>query len=251
MNIRLKNKILIVTTVWQRPELTDIVLYYFGKMAARSKGQIQLLAAGSEGAESMKMCHRNGWSYIERPNLPVSCKWAAVVKEASYLDFDFLVIVGSDDLLSLPLIQFYDKYYSRDSDFMLGLGDLYFYMMASAKSYHFHGYPTLQTIGAGRCISRKILEQINWAPWGQHQLNRGLDHCCSTILRTHWVPEKSVKMKDTGGVGIDIKHQSVAISDEARIIEKSSFSENILKRDFLAEYKAICKIKNNSLVLQP
>lgn len=243
MSIRLRNKILIVTAVWQRHDLTKIVLSYYGKLAEKCNGKLLLLAAGSEGEASRDLCNSNGWDYIESTNDPVSMKWASVVKAARKFDFDFLIIVGSDDLLSLSLIRYYDKTYSGNADYMLGLGDLYFYMMTSKKSYHFHGYASLQTIGAGRCISRNILNAISFRPWGESQLNRGLDSCCSSHLKLYDIKEKAVKMQQTKGVGIDVKHYEIAITDSSRVIARSSGSDNILKKNFPSEYKEIMKIK--------
>ena len=148
----MRNKILIITAVWKRHDLTDIVLSYYGRISAASKGKISLLAVGSEGNLSKNICKRNGWAYIERPNYPVSHKWASLVEEAKNMNFDFLIIVGSDNLLSLSLIQYYDRIYCKDSDYMLGLKDLYFYMIVNHKSYHFKGYESMTSIGAGRCM---------------------------------------------------------------------------------------------------
>lgn len=238
-SINLHKKILIVTAVWQRHELTEIVLSYYAKLAQRSKGKIQLLAAGSEGVKSRTLCERNGWNYIECPNDPVSFKWSTLTQEARNFDFDFLTISGSDDLLSLPLIRYYDSVYSSDAEYMLGLKDLYFYMMSSEKSYHFHGYETLKTIGAGRCFSRTILKKVNWKPWHDYAVNRGLDSRCSSHLIRCGITERPVRMKVTGGIGIDIKHHKVAITEESRIISVSTKCGNIFKSKFPEEYAAV------------
>lgn len=243
MNIKLFNRILIVTAVWQRHDLSDIVLSYYRDLASRAKGKISLLAVGSEGDKSKMLCENNRWKYIERHNIPVSRKWSSLMQEAKNMDFDFLIIVGSDDLLSLPIIKYYDKVYSGDKDYMLGLRDLYFYMLSSKQSYHFHGYPSLLTIGAGRCFSRKILEKINWKPWHEYSINRGLDSCCSVHLNRCGVQEKAVRMIDTKGVGIDIKHYRTAITEESRVIAKSTISENTLQKYFKKEYDLINNIK--------
>ena len=240
MEIKIKNRILIITAVWQRHELTEIVLFYYGKLAARSKGKISLLAVGSEGDRSKVMCENNGWKYIERSNDPVSYKWSALTEEAKNMDFDFIIIVGSDDLLSLSLIKYYDKVYSRDTPYMLGLTDLYFYMIRTKKSYHFHGYPSLKTIGAGRCISRSILERVNWRPWHTYTIQRGLDSRCSSHLNRMGVKEVGVRMADTRGVAIDIKH-TFSITDPNKVIDLSSESDNVLKNKFPEEYEKIIK----------
>ncbi len=230
---------MIVTAVWQRHELTDIVLSYYGKLAVRSKGKIQLLAVGSEGDKSRMMCERNGWKYIERSNTPVSHKWSSVIQEARNFDFDFLIAIGSDDLLSLSLIKFYDKVYSRDSNYLLGLRDLYLFMMSSGKSYQFNGYENLKTIGAGRCMSRNVLERVEWKPWSDYAINRGLDSRLSSHLLSCGIGEKWVKMSKAKGICVAIKHNRVAITEDTRIIAASTESENMLKKEFPVEYALI------------
>lgn len=239
MNIKFSNKILIITAVWQRSDLTDIILSYYHRLASKSMGRMQLLAVGSEGHTSRSLCEANGWQYIERPNSPLSHKWSALTEHAKSLDFDFLIIVGSDDLLSMSLIRHYDRVYSGESNYMLGLEDLYFYRMINKRCYHFPGYPSLHTIGAGRCISRKILERINWKPWGDHSIDRGLDSRCSSHLQRNKIAERSMLMADSGGVAIDIKHYHVTISAIHPIIALSTESENILQKRFPLEYERI------------
>lgn len=237
--IVLKNKILIITAIWQRHDLTDIVLSYYGKLAARSGGRLLLLAVGSEGEKSRKLCEKNGWKYIERSNYIISHKLTAVVQEAKNLDFDFMIAIGSDDLISLSLIEFYDKVYSRESNYMLGLKDLYLYMMRSKKSYYFPGYQSMKTIGAGRCFSRTILDKLNWKPWSDFAIQRGLDSRCSSILLHLGIQERVLRMEVSKGVCIDIKHPEVAITKEANILAVSSESDNILKRKFPLQYARI------------
>jgi hypothetical protein len=240
--VKLKHKILIITAVWQRHDLTKVVLDYYGRMAASSDGRISLLAVGSEGEVSRKMCESRGWAYTEFKNRPLSHKWSALVKEARKMDFDFLVIAGSDDLLSRSLIEYYDRVYSADADYMLGLKDLYFYMMSSEESWHFHGYDVLKTIGAGRCLSRKVLDMCGWRPWYIYVINRGLDTHCSRYLARCGVGERAVLMGQAAGVGIDIKHYDIAITKEDRIIAKSTPSMNILEQWFPKEYEAVCEM---------
>ena len=61
-------RFVIVSCIWQRPQLTEIFLKYYKKLAddLKDKHQLILLAVGSEGEFSKNLCLQNNFHYINR-----------------------------------------------------------------------------------------------------------------------------------------------------------------------------------------
>jgi Flp pilus assembly protein TadD len=177
------NKIVIYTCVWRRPELTRIVLSYYSGLKKELSGKIQLelLAVGSEGDASRKLCEDCGFDYFEYANQPLSAKWEYGINRCADYDPDGVIIVGSDDLISQNLIEFYDSQLKNNMVFC-GLKDGYFFDVGKENlilwtGYNLQGDPTRvgETIGMGRCFSRFLLDKLGFSIWKGRDINRGLD----------------------------------------------------------------------------
>lgn len=207
-------KILIVTAIWQRHDLTSIVLDWYNQIKQSGEFDLELLAVGSEGMISRKVAQTNGWDYVEFENKPVSCKFNFLFREAKKYDPDFILLVGSDDIISTKTIKFFSEKVSENENDIFGLKDLFFYDIQTDSTVYFGGYPppSPKTIGAGRCFSRNVLQKCNYKPWGNDTLDRGLDTSCTNYLQRFGVGERVFTMKETGGVCLDIKHPSESLT---------------------------------------
>ncbi|WP_413166730.1 tetratricopeptide repeat protein [Capilliphycus salinus ALCB114379] len=184
------NKIVIYTCVWRRPELTRIVLSYYSHLKKELSGKIQLelLAVGSEGNVSRKLCEDCGFDYIEYANKPLSAKWEHGINRCADYDPDGVIIVGSDDLISQNLIEFYDSQLKNNMVFC-GLKDGYFFDVSKENLILWTGYnvvadPTRvgETIGMGRCLSRILLDKLGFSIWKGLDINQGLDGAMTQTL---------------------------------------------------------------------
>ena len=92
----------IVSAMWQRLELTDLVFSHIADMKAAVAPFMELLpvVAGSEGDASRAVAEQNVFSYREVENLPLGAKWNAALSLLRDQDVDGVVILGSDDLLN-------------------------------------------------------------------------------------------------------------------------------------------------------
>ncbi|MBT8397680.1 MAG: hypothetical protein KJN92_11975, partial [Gemmatimonadetes bacterium] len=167
---------MLLTCVHKRPELTRAVLGIYRQMqrSVAEEVDLRLLAVGSEGLRSRKMCEDHGFDYIEHANSPLSHKWNAGVDAARDYDPDGLVIVGSDDLVSKEMFRAYADRLSDGVDFF-GLEDLYFFDAATGLLGYWSGYGSLyparkgEPIGCGRCFSRRLLDSTFWNLWPMGQ----------------------------------------------------------------------------------
>jgi hypothetical protein len=90
---------------------------------------------------------------VLHPNFPLGAKWQFGVDQVSN---DDLIILGSDDLLS-------DNYIDVCQDFIeeknfIGLKQ--WYIHHKGKAYHCE-YLSYQSLGGGRCYSKKLLKQMD------------------------------------------------------------------------------------------
>ncbi len=177
------NKIVIYTCIWKRPELTRVVLSYYSMLKRELEGKIQLelLAVGSEGKQSRQLCESCGFDYVEYQNQPLSDKWEYGINRCRDYNPDAVIIVGSDDLISQSLIEFYDRKLKEGLVFC-GITDAYFLDLQTEKMIHWVGYTSQvdavrlgETTGMGRCLSKPLLERLDFSIWRNLNKDRNLD----------------------------------------------------------------------------
>ncbi len=242
----MKRRITIVTAIYGRHDLCEITLYYYRKLQQNSKHDITLLAVGSEGDKSAELCHCYGWHYTEYDNNPLSQKFNHLFKEAEKTDPELVILVGSDDLVSEGIINWYADNIPASYPDLVGLKDLYFYEIQNDITYYFSGYPppSPRTIGAGRCFSRHILDKMNFRLWADEKVNRGLDSCSTRQMARKGIGEKAYTMEQLGGVAVDIKHPWVTLTKSDQIRKHSEIlGSEILDKVFKSEMKSARNLK--------
>ena len=196
-------KPVIVTGMWKRPEVFKIFGQHYKGLG------IDVIVAGSEGKESEKLAKKYGFHYIEIENQPLATKMNATTLKAKELGYTHVICVGSDDLLSKELIDEYLKLMRKGYDY-IGVTDFYFYEMESSKAAYWGGYRDRQrlghTAGAGRVISRTLLDEWDWKPWDDKD-SKYLDNSMQTKLRSSLHPKTTFSLKEKGLLAVDIKSQ--------------------------------------------
>jgi glycosyltransferase involved in cell wall biosynthesis len=191
---RKKYNVTILTGVWGRPCVTRIMyqgMASFAQAASQYGWQIRHLVVGSFEREHAHMAEEFGAEYIDHPNLPLGRKWNAGMKHAMERhDFDYLMLLGSDDVLSPKMIAPYTQAMD-DGLAMFGIPDMYALDLSRMMGTYFQGYkdpyPRI-ALGAGRMHSREAMECVNgnfYAPW----VNRGLDTSSRARFLYHGVEE--------------------------------------------------------------
>lgn len=181
-------KLVLLTCVWGRHHLTEIVLSYYQFIQKQLTGRVELIlvAVGSEGQVSRKLCEDCGFNYFEYPNLPLNEKWNFGLGQARAFGADGLVTIGSDDLVEESVFDRYAALLKEGIGFF-GFKDAYFVDLSEpSQSIHWHGYGGLvkdngmphrlnETIGLARLYSHELLETLNYSLWDGLPINRGLD----------------------------------------------------------------------------
>jgi glycosyltransferase involved in cell wall biosynthesis len=130
--------------------------------------------------KEQKLAEITGSIFVRYPNQPLGAKWQAGMDFARQLDPDVILILGSDDWLSdnwcARMMQEIDAGYD-----LVGKQQIFFLHVGpeGKKLIRWDGYKDNkeregEPIGAGRLISRKLLDRLNWS-WFAPKLLGGLD----------------------------------------------------------------------------
>lgn len=196
-------KPVIVTGMWKRPEVFEIFAKHTKTLG------IDVIVAGSEGKKSRNLSEKYGFHYIEIENDPLAAKMNATTLKAKELGYTHVICVGSDDLLSKELIYEYLTLMRKGYDY-IGVTDFYFYELESGKAAYWGGYRDRNrighTAGAGRVISKTLLDEWDWMPWDDKD-SKYLDNSMQNKLRSSIHPKTTFSLKEKGLLAVDIKSQ--------------------------------------------
>ena len=219
-----KLNLVMLTCVWKRPKLTKIILSYYSKLKKEIKSTVnlELVAVGSEGNKSKEICEGAGFHYFEHENQPMSNKWQYGLKMTKKYDPDAVIIMGSDDIITKEIINFYIEKINS-GHLLVGIKDFYIYESDLKKLAHWRGYGKLndahrmdETIGLGRCLARPLLDKIEFDVWGGLELRRNLDGAMTNRLKEFGifpVSEKNCPVVGYGGKILRVGHVGYKLNE--------------------------------------
>ena len=106
-------------------------------------------------------------------NNPLSFKWNAGVMSLKDLDFDAVILLGSDDYIDEKFVQFVSN--NIDKYEMIAFKDLYFEQEGSLYYWSgYSGYREGEPAGAGKVYTKSFLNRINYNLFNEAR-ERGLD----------------------------------------------------------------------------
>lgn len=191
----------ILTALWKRPTITRICFEGIKRLRAYNDTHIEVTAAISE-PEYEDLCKEYDIGYVYADNRPLGHKWHVGLQEALESDFDYLMLLGSDDLISNSLLDLYKPL--MEEYYVFGIEDLYIYSAYHKEVKYFPGYDKVKmSIGAGRMIHRKVIEDCGNKLW-KFGVNRGLDGACLQRIRANGYDEHVINAKGKAAV-MDIK----------------------------------------------
>ena len=149
--------------MWNRPLVSELFAMSIQRVINDNKKDFDIiLMATVTGAESKDVCRRYDIPFVEGPNNPVSRKWNRGLEEALKQQWDYLLIMGDDDIMSSDLLTHYKPYMEGGYNYF-GVDTLYFYSPVQHRAVHYtYSYPTPQLIGCGCMISREAVEDTGW-----------------------------------------------------------------------------------------
>lgn len=163
-------KVLIYLAVWKRPEITELCFQGIDRLRGHPDFDIDALAVISE-KEMESLCDQYAIRYVTHPNLPLGKKKNFGLNACEKLPFDYLMEIGSDDLVLNDLLDAYRPLIGKWDFF--GVRDIAYVDSVTGACRRYTS--SKSTYGAGRMISRKALQMVNWKLW-RDDLNKGMDN---------------------------------------------------------------------------
>lgn len=189
----MRTKLLIYLAVWRRPEITEICFMGIDRLRKAGIHEVDALAVISEGS-MIDLCRKYRIDYVMHKNYPLGEKKNAGLKRALEKGFDYLIDIGSDDLLKTEFLSLYPW-----KDDLYGLRD--FIMLNSEDGQCRRLNDRNGRYGVGRAISRRAVESLGKL-WSDGQ-NIGMDNHSEMNMAINGFLMK--RFSSTDPVAIDIK----------------------------------------------
>lgn len=196
-------KIVIGTLLWKRHEVFRVWAEALIDAATEPYG---VVVAGSEGDISRELVESYGFSYVETPNRPLGAKANTRLAACRELDPDYVVLCGSDDIVSPQTFAHY-RNLAADGIDEVTINDIYYFnahtqQMAYSRGYENHrrGEP----VAPWRMLSRRLCEALEWSAWDPEALH-SLDTHSAARLSAIPHREHRIHVRDEGLFVCDIK----------------------------------------------
>lgn len=164
-------KIQIVIPLWKRPDVTKFCFGELKKLIAETKHEMKVLCVISE-PEYIAVCQSFGFDWVAAPNNPLGGKINNGIKVALKSQWDYLMMMNSDDVIKVDLIdKYYDPFFESEEKFF-GISSVTYVNFYTNEARQFdYGYSVL---GIGKCIRRDVVEQMKGELY-RYELNKCLD----------------------------------------------------------------------------
>jgi glycosyltransferase involved in cell wall biosynthesis len=197
-------KIAVVIPLWKRPEVTKFCFDKLIEMISKSKHEIKVTCAISEEIYE-SVCDKYGFDWVQVENFPLGHKINTGIKKALESEFDYLMMMNSDDVIDVRLIDevyepFFDKPY-------FGINKVTYVNFHTKEARDFtYG---ITCLGIAKMLRRDIVEKAFKRPGYLYkpELNRCLDDTMmDNLIRTQNVFPVLVKYE--GQMAWDFKSET-------------------------------------------
>jgi len=172
-----KMKILVLTPVWKRPEITE--LYCLGILRLKRKFDIDVLCVCSpeDPTHNTLILDKYKIPYVLHEN-KLGKKKNFGLQEALKKDWDYLLEMNSDDIIKDELIEVYAKLMEQGVPF-IGMGNFVFYNSETGESKECTFRDSHTVFGIGRAYKRDVVEGKKL--WDD-EADRGMDNHSERVL---------------------------------------------------------------------
>jgi glycosyltransferase involved in cell wall biosynthesis len=161
-----KPTIAVIIPCWQRARVLEAVSDQLDKFVRQNKEKATIVVVFIFSKEDPELKElKNIYSraaypkvVLTEPNLLLGAKLNTGIQYAFELNFDYVMNMGSDDLLHPALIDLYMPYIEEEVPFF-GVNKLYFYN-TEGETIFFDYYNRPHIVGAGRMIHKSVLKRV-------------------------------------------------------------------------------------------
>ncbi len=225
-------KISIVTGSWKRHNLFDFFCKYYKDL--QKEIDFELIIACSE-PETVAITQKYGHSIAKVANSPLYRKFNAASEMAK--GSDYCIMIGSDDFMTVETLKHYIELFKEGHDYIFTL-DWYFFDTKTGKGLRWDGYLEPyrygKGCGAGRALSKNLMDKMNWNPWipgFDNLLDTGMQNQLDRIPHT----EYGFRLREEGLFALDIK-TSENMTPFARWPNTREFDGKEMLNTYLPQY---------------
>jgi len=206
--------------VWGRLDLVKINIDLLKRQTKKCK--ILLIVSCPK---DKKFAIDNGVEWVYTENQPLGRKWQVGLDACKKYNPNAILINGSDDLLSLNWVEKCYHYIVNQHYDIVGKSNWYILDLVDKKPYRFKYRNSRILLGAGRMISRSILDELNWSLFPLHK-SKGLDTYCNTILNQHNATRLVLNTNDIFVVSLKGKYDT--LNSMSKILEVNKKIQSIV-----------------------
>lgn len=229
----MKTKLLVYLAVWKRPEITELCFLGLNRLRKHPGFDIEVLAVISE-EEMIPLCERYNVNHTFHSNTPLGKKKNYGLSAARNFHFDYILEIGSDDLILNELLDLYQVYIGVFDFF--GVKDVAYIDSASGSCRRLQSNGTY---GAGRMIRRDILEKTDFKLWDEN-IDRALDNNSVYRLQRMGIGYRHIQSGSFPMV-IDVK-SDINIWKFNHLVGIEYDINNILEKISIEEKQKLCLI---------
>lgn len=159
-------KIIILIPCWNRVNVVKLVSKQLDIFYEANKDKVDIEVLWILSPEDPK-CHEIARVFTDAkhtrtmelaPNNRLGEKLNIGIRKANDMGYDYLMNMGSDDLLHESLIDLYLPYMEKENK-LFGLSNLYVYNQ-NGETMFFNNYNKPYVVGAARMIHREVIEKV-------------------------------------------------------------------------------------------
>ncbi len=172
-------KFLIGIPTYKRMKIVEIQMLYNSNILIpyiKAKGvQVDLLVVGSDDEDKQLFEDYHNLVYVHMPNI-LSNKFNYLVNYAKDQEYDYLMTLGSDDLMPTSL---FDDVFElvKENGYIASPSQMWMCDTNTSIIYKWRGYGNGSTplkkygLGSGRIYSKKTLDNLSRTPFGENMMN--------------------------------------------------------------------------------
>lgn len=205
-------RLVITTMAWKRPEILEAWCKHILRIQKELSDEVTIVphvcASQRQDPESASIVLKYPIALNYAENSPLGDKANKRLQFAKQLNGDYYLFLGSDDFITSDLIRYYLKKIEEGYDEIAPM-DIFYVDSVSGKGAYSPGYVNHrkgEALAVGRCLSRKILEHLNWTLWNPNS-KRGIDAHARDVISTVKTKKHYFKLVDAYIRLVDVKSE--------------------------------------------
>jgi hypothetical protein len=172
----------IILTSFYRQRVLEICFAGIDRLRADCQEYLPVICVGEEDEKTLDLCDHYDIEHHYAPNRPLTEKYNLACQLMKG-KCDNVMILGSDNLITNRTFNAISAETEKGID-LIGLDDVYFFGMDDEFTGKLLYFGYTQVLGVGRTVSARVLDKINWTPWGR-PADRGIDRVMLETVNPH------------------------------------------------------------------